>query len=102
MDTQFAIYNISTVVYGAAELAEVGGSIVREKNLNSFEVTNIGDTIAFVNDKILYPGIPGTFVGDSISFGEASGKVYKGVIKIKFAAPAGVLPQVEVSQLYYL
>ncbi len=62
--------------------------------------TNIGDTIVHVNDKILYPGVPGTSVGDSVVIGGHFGYEYKGFIRILFNQPVGALPQVEVTQLF--
>jgi len=62
--------------------------------------TNVGDTIVHVNDKILYPGIPGTNVGDSVVIGGLFGYEYKGFIRIVFTAPVGAAPQVEITQLF--
>jgi len=66
----------------------------------AFMATNIGDTIVTVNDEILYPGVPGTSVGDSITIGGHYGYEYKGFIRIQFATPAGTLPQVSIKQLF--
>jgi len=98
----FESWNESTVIYNAAELAQSGSSIQREKNLFAFEVTNVGDTTVFFNDKPLYAGVPGTSIGDSIAEGDPNGKIYKGTLRIRFGTPLGVLPQVEVCQLFYV
>lgn len=62
--------------------------------------TNIGDTIVYFNDKILYPGVPGTSVGDSVVIGGHYGYEYKGFIRILFASPVGALPQIEITQQF--
>lgn len=102
LPTLFNSWNESTVIYSATELAQSGGSVQREKNMFAMEITNTGDTIVFINNKILYPGVPGTSLGDAVSIGDPNGKIYKGLIKIVFQAPLGVLPRVEVSQLFYV
>lgn len=65
-----------------------------------YMATNTGDTIVTVNDKVLYPGVPGTNVGDSVVIGGHFGYEYKGYIRIVFAAPVGTLPQLELTQLF--
>jgi hypothetical protein len=62
---------------------------------NGFTVTNIGDAIARVNDQIFYPGVPGTSLGDSRSYGGNENEIYKGVIKVAFDA-VGANPQIEI------
>lgn len=68
---------------------------------NGFTVTNIGDTIVLVNDQIFYPGTPGTNLGDSRTYGGNEGEIYKGVIKVAFQTPLGVIPQIELVQKIY-
>jgi hypothetical protein len=88
-------YNIATNIYTKSQFVRV------VTNCNGYMATNIGDTIVTVNDMILYPGTPGTIIGDSRSVGGNEGEIYTGVIKISFSVPLGVLPQVEIVQKYY-
>lgn len=83
-------YNLQSVVYQASQWVTV------PQNCNGFIVTNTGDTIVQVNDNVLYPGVPGTSVGDSITFGGNEGETYVGNLQILFQTPLGVLPQVQV------
>ena len=59
------------------------------KNCNGFTVVNTGTAIVNVNDLIMYPGVPGTTIGDSISFGGNENEIYAGKLKIAFAAVGG-------------
>lgn len=70
------------------------------ENCNGFKATNTGAVIVRVNDEILYPGTPGTVIGDSITFGGNLGEVYKGIIKITFDAGAGA--EVTINQKQYI
>jgi len=73
------------------------------KNCNGFMITNVGDVIVTVNDQIFYPGVPGTSLGDSRTFGGNEGEIYLGNIKVAFAnPPIGVLPQIEVVYKVYV
>jgi hypothetical protein len=63
---------------------------------NGFTVTNVGDTLCVVNDQIFYPGVPGTSLGDSRSYGGNENEIYKGIIKVAFANPGGALPSLEI------
>lgn len=67
-----------------------------------FMFTNTGDTIVQVNNKILYPGVPGTRLGDAFSVAAHKNDAYKGIIKIAFQAPLGAAPAIEVVQVYYM
>jgi hypothetical protein len=89
-------YNLFVVNY------QVSGWYDIEKNCNGFTVTNIGDTIVKVNDQIFYPGVPGTSLGDSRSFGGNEGEIYMGRLKVAFQTPLGVAPQIEVVQKVYV
>jgi len=75
--------------------------VVPVLNCNGFTAVNTGDTIAFINDHVLYPGVPGTNVGDSITFGGNHKEIYKGTIRIRFTG-AGVLPEVTIDQKQYI
>ncbi len=91
----FLVYNTT----GAQEYGP-GKAIARVQNCNGFTVTNVGDTTVTVNGRILYPGVPGTSIGDSVSIGGNRGEIYTGNINIKFGA--GATPLVLVEQKFYL
>ena len=73
-----------------------------ERYCNGFTVTNIGDTIVKVNEQIYYPGVPGTSLGDSRSFGGNEGEIYTGPLKVAFQQPLGANPQIELIQKIYV
>lgn len=93
---EFLKYNLSTTLETLSGFKEV------VEKCNGFTVTNTGDTIVVVNDTILYPGTPGTFLGDSRSFGGNKGELYVGKLKVSFVLPLGVLPQLEITQKFYV
>lgn len=94
MDFKFLRYNTT----GAVPYTQ-GGFVTRQENCNGFIAINTGDAIVFVNDRILYPGVPGTSNGDSVTVGGNFGEIYTGNIKISFGA--GANPQVTVEQKFY-
>lgn len=96
MQFQFIKYNTT----GAVPFNQ-GGFIKKEDNLNGFIVTNTGDEIAYINDRVLYPGVPGTSNGDSVTIGGNYGEIYFGIIKLAFAG-GGVNPQVTIEQKFYV
>ena len=51
-----------------------------QRPCNGFTATNTGDNIVTVNGAILYPGVPGTSLGDSRSFGGNENEEYAGYI----------------------
>jgi hypothetical protein len=65
-----------------------------------YMATNIGDGIVHVNDKILYPGVVGTNVGESVIIGGYYGYEFKGMIRLVFDQPVGAQPQIELTQLF--
>lgn len=79
------------------------GQVTVQKGCNSITYTNLGDVIAQVNGKTLFPSAtPATVAGDSISLGGNLGEVYKGDINLKFVLPtAGTNPLVEIIQKFY-
>lgn len=77
-----------------------GQQVNRVKYCNGFTAVNTGDELVTVNGFPLYPGTPGTIIGDSISFGGNAGEIYFGTIDIVFAG-GGALPQVTISQKAY-
>jgi hypothetical protein len=89
-------YNFSVAVYNTTQRVNV------DADCNGFTVTNIGDTIVTVNGCILNPGVPGTSLGDSRTFGGNFGERYVGDIRISFSVPLGVAPSVEVIQKFYV
>lgn len=79
-----------------------GAPILVTQNCFAFMFTNIGDTIATVNGMVIYPGVPGTRLGDSRSVGAHLLDLYKGNITLKFLPVGGETdPNVEIVQLYY-
>ena len=91
----FLVYNTTGgQTYGPNQI------ISRVQNCNGFTVTNIGTTIIRVNGRILYPGVPGTSIGDSVSIGGNRGEIYTGNINIQFEA--GVTPLALVEQKFYI
>lgn len=71
-----------------------------ERYCNGFFCVNVGDTIVRVNGHILYPGTPGTSLGDAVTFGGNAGEIYSGNIEIIFNT-GGANPAVTVDQKYY-
>ncbi len=95
-DKDFLKYNTTTNVYNISQ------TVPKAKFMNGFLATNIGDTIVTVNRKILFPSAtPATSQGDAVSFGGNAGEIYIQDIDISFAAPAGVIPRVEIVQKFY-
>jgi len=89
-------YNITVNTYSVAQFIPV------QRGCTGFMFTNTGDTIAQVNGMVIYPGNPGTLIGDSRSVAGHKNDVYKGNIQLKFVAPIGALPSVEIVQLFYV
>lgn len=76
------------------------GSITMERGCNTATFINTGDNIVTVNDVVLYPGTPGTSVGDSFTFGGNQDEVFAGFIKVAFqSVSAG--QQLTIIQKYY-
>lgn len=84
-----------------AELYSASTVVKRVQNCNGYMATNTGDTIVRVNGMILYPGVPGINIGDSITEGGNAGEVFLGNIKIAFDA-GGAAPEVSIKQKYYI
>lgn len=82
---------------------QVGQGVTLEKKCFAYAATCLGDTIVEVNGHRLFPSAaPATIVGDSISIAAPDGELFKGVLTIKFVAPIGAAPNVEITQLYYI
>lgn len=77
------------------------GFVKRVNNCNGFIAVNTGDEIAVVNDQVLYPGVPGTNLGDSKTVGGNAGEVFLGNIKITFNG-GGANPEVTIDQKFYI
>jgi hypothetical protein len=89
-------YNLTTDIYIRS------GTLPREQFLNSFIVTNIGDTPFTFNGKILFPSAtPTTAQGDSISFGGNENEIYVGKMVLAFQLPLGAIPRCEIVRKYF-
>lgn len=90
-------------IYYAATL-----SIVPDPMCAGYMATNLGDTIAFINKKIINPdprnvvNPANTFLGDSRSVMLHKNDLYRGRLDLTFdtAAP-GTNPKVEITQIVY-
>lgn len=93
---KFLKFDTITQTYNAS------GKISVVRNCNGITVTNLGDEAVTVDDRILYPGTPGSILGDSYTIGGNGGEIYnKRILNIYFAG-GGVNPKVEVTQKYYV
>lgn len=91
------IYNIAVGLYSSSQIVPVVDGCI------GFMFTNVGDTIAFINDMIIHPSaLPATILGDSRSVMAHKGDIYKGQLKLTIAQPIGVLPLVEIVQIFYV
>lgn len=89
-------YNLTVATYNLATVVN------REENCIGFMFTNLGDTVAFVNEMVIFPSAtPLTALGDSRTIMAHNGEVYKGNIRLSFRQPVGVQPLVEIVQLFY-
>lgn len=96
MGDKFLKYNITTNTITKSQFVDI------EQNCNAFTITNVGDTIATVDNQIYYPGTIGTNLGDSRSFGGNEREIYSGgQIKVQFNIPLGANPAIEIVQKYY-
>lgn len=73
------------------------------RNCYSIMITNLGDTIVQINEITLFPSAtPATDAGDSITItGNEGDLLTMPKLRVRFASPAGILPLVEIVQLYY-
>lgn len=92
----FIRYNVT----GAVPYTQ-GGIVKRVDNCNGFIAINTGDDIAWINDQIIYPGVPGTVSGESVSVGGNLGEIYLGLINLKFNG-VGANPEVSINQKFYI
>ena len=90
-------YNFSVNSYNSSQIVEV------EKLCNAITITNIGDTAVTVKGIPLYPGTPGSILGDSISIGGNELEILIDKrLPVAFAIPAGANPLVQIIQKYYV
>ena len=93
---EFIIYNTTDAIPYTA-----GGTIKRVDNCNGFIAVNTGGDVAYINGQVIYPGVPGTSSGESVSIGGNLGEIYKGYINLKFAG-TGSNPEVTIKQKFYI
>lgn len=90
-------YDMTVQVYSANEYIPVSHGCF------AFMFTNIGDTPATVKGMIIFPSAtPATALGDSRSIAGHKLDIYKGTMDLSFRAPIGIIPAVEIVQLYYV
>lgn len=90
-------FNYNTRVYTTS------GRVPVAENCNCITFTNTGDTTVTIDDMVLYPGTPGSILGDSRSIGGNEGEILaKKDVVVSFSVPAGALPAVEITQKYYV
>lgn len=95
MATERQKYNVTPVTINKSGFVDV------IKNCNGFTVTNTGDDTVQVNDQIFYPGVIGTNLGDSRSYGGNENEIFVGSIKVAFAG-VGANPAVEIVQKFFI
>lgn len=78
-----------------------GTTVKRVNNCNGFLAINTGDDTVFINDQVLYPGVIGSVIGDSLMVGGNAGEIYLGNINIRFAG-IGANPEVTINQKFYI
>lgn len=72
------------------------------KDCNSITLVNTGDNIVTVENIILYPGTPGTSVGDSFSIGGNEGEILdKRYLRVVFSIPGSIQQQIMITQKYF-
>lgn len=77
--------------------------IIREAGTFALMFTNLGDSIANVNGKVLYPGTVGAIQGDSFSIGiDMQNFEFSGIINVAFSGGSGVQNNLEVVTLFYV
>lgn len=77
-------------------------SVPIAKDCTKYFVTNVGDTNATINQIPLYPGVPGTSLGDSVAIGANELDIYSGNLDISFTTPVGAAPRIMIVQIVYL
>lgn len=88
-------YNITVNTYTAPM------QITRESLCNGATITNTGDKTARINNILLYPGVIGSVLGDSVSIGGNENEIYTGQLTLSFEG-AGANPSVQVIQKFFV
>ena len=71
------------------------------KDCNSITITNTGTAVAVVDNITLYPGTPGTSLGDSVTIGGNLGEILsRQSLRLSFPVPAAG-QQISIIQKYY-
>lgn len=86
------------------KIYKISASVIKEQRCFAYMATNTGDTVAYVNNKVLYPAITQPGTGDSKSSGVENGD-FRGNITLQFGGPGipiGANPCVEIVQLCYM
>lgn len=90
-------YNMNVMFYTTSQ------TITVMRGCFAFMFTNVGDTIARVNQMRVFPSLtPLTSLGDSRTISGHLLDTYSGNIDLSFDLLPGVTPVVEVVQLYYV
>ena len=96
--------NLRTVAWNkTVQVYSENAYITVAKNCFAIMFTNVGDTIAAVEGMVIFPSLtPATSLGDSRTIAAHELEVYTGSLNLAFRAPVGVIPAVEIVQLYYV
>lgn len=90
------VFNQTVNIYSQSMLID------RVENCFAYMFTNIGDTIATVNDMVVFPSsTPNAALGDSRTIGGHVLDIYKGSLKLSFIQPINGNPKIEIVQLFY-
>ena len=77
--------------------------IIREAGTFALMFTNLGDSTANVNGKVLYPGTVGAIQGDSFSIGiDMQNFEFSGIVNVAFSGGSGTQNNLEVVTLFYI
>lgn len=91
------IYNIAVGTYNSSQVVPLVDNCI------GYMFTNLGDTIATVNEMIVFPSAtPATALGDSRTIMAHKGDIFKGQLKLSIRQPINAAPLVEIVQLSYV
>lgn len=77
-------------------------AIVRDPGTFAIGFVNLGDSIATVNGKVLFPGTVGAIQGDAFTIGiNMEDFEFSGIVNVAFSGGSGVLNNLEVTTLFY-
>lgn len=91
----FKPFDWSILYYSSAQTVEI------LPHCNCITMTNLGDSIAYVNGKPLYPGTIGSIAGDSLSIGGNEGEIFNSK-RLPISFTGGATNNLEVIQKYYI